>query len=133
MILSFLDMSVSLITGGYANPVNGGSGTAEIYNPATKTSCLLPKFPKVYFHSQNKGLACGGLQTKTTCAKFNTNFGNWTPSHNLAQERFAHASWDTGNEIYLIGGDGDQSKKTSEKLKEDGSVEEGFSLEYDTM
>ena len=33
-LLSFLDMSVSLITGGFTN---GGIGTAEIYNPATNT------------------------------------------------------------------------------------------------
>ena len=34
--------------------------------------------------------------------------------------------------VYLIGGGGDLSSKTSEKLKEDGSIEEGFGLKYVT-
>ena len=138
MILSFLDMSVILITGGFSNnPVDGGSGTAEIYNPATDTSCLLPKaeFPGGSYHSQNEALVCGGREGNdvlTTCSVFNPPSGKWIPFNNLAQKRFAHASWDTGNEVYLIGGFGDQSKKTSERVKMDGSVEEGFSLKYDT-
>jgi len=39
-------------------------------------------------------------------------------------------SWATTSGVYLIGGE--ESVRTSEKVKLDGSVEEGFSLKYDT-
>ena len=134
-------MSVILITGGFSNnPVDGGTGTAEIYNPATDTSCLLPnaEFPGGSYHSQNEGLVCGGLEGNdmfSTCSVFHPPSGKWIPFADLLQKRFAHASWATGEEVYLIGGFGDQSnqnKKTSERVKMDGSVKEGFSLKYDT-
>ena len=71
----------------------------------------------------------------TTCAIFNSTYGNWTPSHNLKKERFGHVSWETatGKEVYLMGGAGSTFltvHTTSEKVMSDGSVEEGFPLEY---
>ena len=52
------------------------------------------------------------------------------PNHTLRKGRYAHVSWATASGVYLIGGS--YSKRTSEKEKLDGSVEEGFSLKYDS-
>ena len=130
-------MSVVLINGG----LNGTSDmdilkSAEIYNPVTKTSCSLPKIPdqvpgRRYF-SDDGGLSCGGdiADTKTNCVKWSPAFGNWTKSHTLRQKRMLHVSWATASGVYLIGGW--YSPGTSEKVKLDGSVEEGFSLKYES-
>ena len=40
-------------------------------------------------------------------------------------------SWATKDGVYLMGGL--YSKNTTEVVKEDGSVEDGFNLKYDTM
>ena len=40
-------------------------------------------------------------------------------------------SWSTAQGVFLIGGW--YSGKTSELVKEDGSVEEGFALKYSTL
>ena len=123
-------MSVVLITGGY----NGSfHKSAEILNPVTKTSCSLPELPEARSgHSEDGGLACGGYPTPTltTCVKWSPASGSWTKSHILRQRRRYHLSWATASGVYLIGGQ--YSGKTSEKVKFDGSVEEGFSLKYDT-
>ena len=52
------------------------------------------------------------------------------PGHTLLQSRTGHVSWATEDGVYLMGGE--IGKKTTELLKEDGSVEDGFSLKYDT-
>ena len=123
-------MSVVLITAGY----NGGYlKSAEIFNPVTKTSCSLPQLPEArYYNSQDGGLVCGGWlnTTRTTCVKWSPTSGTWTKSHTLKQNRSHHVSWATASGVYLIGGK--QSQRTSEKIKMDGSVEEGFSLKYNT-
>ena len=106
--------------------------SAEIYLPDTNTSCILPDFPEERNgHAQNGDLACGGSLSDTlkNCVKW-TN-GVWTRSHNLREGRDYHVSWATASGLYLMGGG--SSLKTSELVKEDGSVEEGFDLKYDTM
>ena len=119
---------VVLITGGHAKV-----RSAEIFNPDTKTSCSLPQLPEVrYDNSQDGGLPCGGGAgdaTRTSCVKWSPASGTWTKSHTLRQRRSVHVSWATASGVYLIGGSA--SPKTSEKVKLDGSVEEGFSLKYD--
>merc|ERR1711971_202316 len=121
---------VVLITGG----ANGGElKSAEIFNPVTKTSCSLPEIPVArWHHSQDGGLACGGRSdnTRKTCVKWSPASGTWTQSHTLSQKRRDHVSWATASGVYLIGGG--SSPRTSEKVKLDGSVEEGFSLKYNT-
>ena len=122
---------VVLITGGYNN---GPLKFAEIYNPLTNTSCFLPHLPEGRsLHSQEGGLVCGGpssAATWNTCVKWSPASGTWTHSHTLRQKRHGHVSWATASGVYLIGGW--ESKRTSEKVKLDGSVEEGFSLKYKT-
>ena len=71
----------------------------------------------------------GGL-SMTTCIKWSPASGTWTQSHTLRQSRSGHVSWSTSSGVYLMGGWG--SLRTSEKVKIDGSVEEGFVLKYDT-
>ena len=120
--------SVALITG------SGGNGLlTEIYNPDTKVGCFLPELPESrWLHTQDGDLTCGGGRTSTqnTCVKWSPSFGNWTQSHTLRQRRYNHVSWATASGVYLMGGD--FSKRTSEMVKFDGSVEDGFSLKYDT-
>ena len=126
MNMIFYFVIVVLITGGYDKV-----RSAEIFNPDTKTSCSLPELPEVrYDHSQDGGLPCGGGAGQTSCVKWSPASGTWTKSHTLRQGRSLHVSWATASGVYLIGGSA--SPKTSEKVKLDGSVEEGFSLKYNT-
>ena len=127
-----------LITGG-----DGGNQasmlTAEIYNPATNSSCRLPQLPeRKYHHTQDGDLMCGGGfatdGSMSNCRKWNPDSGTWTQSHTMnafTGKRFGHVSWLTKSGIYLIGGG--YFKKTSELIKQDGTVEQGFALKYDTM
>lgn len=125
-------ISIVLITGGFIDgkPLK----STEIYNPVKYTSCQLPQLPEDrYEHSQDGGLACGGNTddaTKKTCVKWSPESGTWTQSHTLRENRAAHVSWATASGVYLIGGH--YSLRTSEKVKLDGSVDDGFSLKYDT-
>ena len=127
---------VVLITGGFNGSYDNGShlNSAEIFNPVTNTSCSLPQLPEArYFHSQDGGLVCGGgnsTSNQRTCVKWSPASGTWTLSHILRQQRRDHMSWVTASGVYLIGGE--DSMRTSEKVKLDGSDEEGFVLKYDT-
>ena len=110
---------------------------AEIYNPVTSKSCSLPQLPEaIYYHSQDGGLACGGYKEASSmlnsCVKWSPASGTWIKSHTLRHPRGGHVSWATASGVYLIGGYHTESIRTSEKVKLDGSVEEGFRLEYDT-
>ena len=112
---------------------NSPARSAEIFNPITKTSCSLPQLPEERFrHSQDGDLICGGPITPKTCVKWSPSSGSWTQSHTLRQSRFEHLSWTTASGVYLMGGMNDLSKRTTEKVKFDGSVKNGFSLKYDT-
>ena len=108
--------------------------TAEIFNPLTNTSCSLPQLP-IGRHNQRQGnyVACGGGEgsTQNTCVKWSPDSGTWAQSHTLRQRRFYHVSWTTASGVYLIGGN--RSPRTSEIVKEDGTVEESFVLKYKTM
>ena len=126
-------VSAVLHMGGY--PI-GSLRSAELYNPVTKASCSLPQLShERYHHTQDGGLVCGGGEndeTRKTCVKLSPVSGTWVQSHKLRHRRIAHVSWATGSVVYLIGGS--SSSRTSEKVKVDvdNSVEEGFSLKYDT-
>ena len=119
-----------LITGGY----NGNGDwlkSAEIYIPSGNTCCSLPELPSARgCHTQEGPWACGGYgyvnNTGTTCDKWSQ--GSWTQSHILRWGRDDHVSWATASGLYLMGGH--YSGRTSELVKEDGSVEWGFKLEY---
>ena len=135
MHAAFLDVDVDvvLISGGTND--NKGLKYIEIYNPVTNTTCSLPKLPEArYCHTQDGGLACGGGRNSdnswTTCVKWSS--GSWTQSHTLRQKRYGHVSWATEDGVYLMGGNDSSSWKTTELVKVNGSVEEGFRLKYHT-
>ena len=118
-----------LISGGY----NGKNlQSVEIYNPVTSSICSLPQLPEDRgAHTQDGNLACGGwgpADRLNNCVKWSSESGTWTQSHDLLQSRTAHVSWATEDGVYLMGGR--SSTKTTELVKEDGSVEDGFSLKY---
>ena len=134
-----LDLGV-LISGGYGY---GGYGeypgylkSVEVYIPASNTTCSLPQQPgERVFHTQDGELACGGgfgSSLQTTCVKWSSDSGSWSQSHTLRQERTQHVSLATEDGVYLMGGQDSSSWRTTELVKEDGSVEDGFSLKYDT-
>ena len=106
--------------------------SAEIYLPDSNTSCSLPDLLlRRTGHSQDGDLVCGSWVQNPDmkyCSKW-TN-GVWTLSHSLREWRLGHVSWATASGVYLLGGI--FSPKTSELEKEDGSVEEGFALKYET-
>ena len=119
-----------LITGGYTK--EGWLKSAEIYLPESNSGCSLPELPsKSSSHTQDGNLACGGaLDTSKKCFKWTD--GSWTQSHSLIGSRYGHVSWATASGVYLMGGWNTESEMTSELVKEDGSVEEGFGLKYKT-
>ena len=87
-------------------------------------------FQSTLLHTQNGDLACGGLgstYTVKSCVKWSPSSGTWTQSHTLRQARASHVSWATTSGVYLIGGFYSQ---TSEKVKLDGTVEDGFTLKH---
>ena len=127
----FLDLGV-LISGGF----NGeGLKSAEIYFPSSNTRCSLPELPvERSWHTQDGQLACGGVggsKTMTSCDKWSPDSGSWTQSHTLRQRKYYHVSWNTEDGVHLIGGS--SSIKTTELVKEDDSVGDGFSLKYDNI
>ena len=122
-----------LITGGDAGTDNLGTNSAEIYLPDSSTSCILPVASDLLLrqsgHTQD--VVCGSLVSNPDtkyCSKW-TN-GVWTQSHKLRNWRLGHVSWATASGVYLLGGI--FSPKSSELVKEDGSVEDGFPLKYET-
>ena len=122
-----------LISGGM-NGVASDLQSVEIYNPTDNTKCSLPQLPETRtWHTQEGELLCGGLSTESTCVKWSSESGSWTQSHTLRQRRQNHVSWATEDGVYVMGGQDSSSWRTTELVKEDGSVEDGFSLNYDTM
>ena len=73
---------------------------------------------------------CGGYDQANISTCFNWCSGKWIESYTLKNQRFAHESWETESGVYIIGGY--VSGNTTELLKKDGSVEEGFGLKYNT-
>ena len=123
-------LSAILITGGKVGPY---LRSAEIYLPSDNSSCtLLPALPYGRaWHTQDGPWACGGIGTEKSCDKWSQE--SWTRSHNLSVRRDYHVSWATASGVYLMGGIYSESSNTSELVKEDGSVSEGFKLEYNTV
>ena len=138
MYLYFLAI---LITGVWDRGLNRPYQTksVEMYVPSSNKTCSLPQLPVArYHHTQDGGLACGGYMNPNTrytpqvitCDLWTA--GRWIHmwSHNLTQKRSDHVSWSTAEGVFLIGGL--YSPLTSELVKKDGRVEEGFALKYTT-
>ena len=127
-----------LITGGSTRFYGQSSDTKRsvtIFDPDNNTSCSLPVLPQGRnLLTLEGGLACGGLDdaVSTSCVKWTPAGSNrlWSLSHSLRQKRYGHVSWATASGVYLIGGD--YSPSTSELVKPNGRVREGFSLKYES-
>ena len=112
-----------------------GPDSIEMFNPATSSSCILPKFPTYKEgHTQDGPLACGGdySYTNNTCLRWNSTTGSWSVSHRLKEPRQNHVSWTppNGQGTYLLGGG--YSPETVSLIKSDGSEEDVFKLKHDT-
>ena len=116
---------------------------SEIYDPFTKTSCVLPDLPNGrYSHTQDGLLICGGFDVNggvsedspsKSCLMWNQ--GIWNISHHLSSRRSGHCSWTTaaGNKTFLMGGNQQDHRQSTDIVGPDGAVEQGFELEYGTM
>ena len=130
--LSVHGHQVVLITGGEPSV-----GSSEIFDPASGP-CSLPNLNVglMAFHTQDGQLTCGGEPSyldfnSKTC--FVLSSGEWTLSHNLTHDRTGHVSFTTSQGTLLMGGEGLRNDKTSELVKQDGSVEPGFELKHRTV
>ena len=119
-----------LITGSFDSPHD----TAELYQPASGTSCALPQLPDDrYYHTmESSGLICGGYDTEDTCLQWSPDTGSWEELLTLDVVRFDHVSWTPGTKVgtYLMGGR--YSERTTTLIKPDGTQEQGFDLKYKT-
>ena len=127
---------VVLITGGYEL----GNIESEIYDPLTKTSCMLPNITyNRAGHTQDGLLLCGGgdglsADDKTTLTCLTWSQGTWNVSHHLIFRRMNQVSWTpaSGAGTYLMGGvfieDVPSPRQKTEIVRPDGTVEQGFDL-----
>ena len=116
-----------MITGG---DISGKS--VEIWSP--NIHCIIPEFEvSRHAHTQEGLLACGEvacgefLCERGTCDEFQQ--GKWVQTYTTTSRRSYHASWKTENGIYLIGGSGSPESETTDLLKDDGQVVQGFNLQ----
>ena len=106
----------------------------ELWSPQTGETCNLPALPRLtYGHSHDGDWVCGGSdgdkdrEDRMTCQVWAG--GQWESRVVLLQARFGHVSWNSQAGLVLLGGEGSQSKKTSEIIK-DGVSEPAFPLRY---
>ena len=123
--------SAILITGGL-----GADLSAEVFLPATSTSCELPGLVlRRYSHTLDNLLVCGGdfygHDAETSCEEFSPATGTWALSHTLQEWRDDHVSWSVEEGTLLMGGY--YSLTTSEIVKHDGTTETSFHMKYDTV
>ena len=118
-----------LITGGCCN-----DDSAEVFHPATSTSCQLPGMvERREGHTLEGLLACGGdvyTDAGHSCEEFSPATGTWALTHTLQEARYDHVSWSVEEGTLLMGGF--QHETTSEIVKHDGTTETSFEMKYDT-
>ena len=122
---------VVLITGGYGT--GGAYNAAQIYVPQSGQFCSLPDMTSgIASHTQDGFLSCGGWfpSNYQKCSKWES--GNWTDFVSLPRVRQISQSWTpkSGVGTYLIGGT--ENRNTTDLVKPDGTVRQGFDLNYDT-
>ena len=118
-----------LITGGCCN-----DDSAEVFHPATSTSCQLPGMvERREDHTLEGLLACGGdvyTEAGHSCEEFSPATGTWALTSTLQEARYDHVSWSVEEGTLLMGGF--QHETTSEIVKHDGTTETSFEMKYDT-
>ena len=130
-----LMLSAILITGGCC-----GSAfySAEVFLPATSTSCELPGLVLGRSgHTQDNLLLCGGRggsDAMTSCEQFSPATGTWArTSHTLQDGRYQHVSWKVEEGTILMGGYFSGTENTSEIVKHDSTTESSFDMNYYTV
>ena len=128
--------SALLITGGIIDDDDGVYHSAEVFLPATSTSCQLPRLVLGrWSHTQHGLLVCGGdgdTGAPTTCEEFSPATGTWArTSHTLQERRWNHVSWSVEEGTLLMGGV--ISGTTSEIAKHNGTTETTFDMKYNTV
>ena len=110
----------------------------EFYNPETNTSCKHKRLPIDRIdHTSVEGVLCGGLgkEAKTSCVDMSS--GKWSSKkYSPIRPRTGHVSWNLnpGESFMLLGGAyyHDESKKSTDVVYLNGTVEPGFNLPYET-
>ena len=110
-------------------------GSVEVLKPNGTPWCSLPNLPHSrYLHTQSGLVTCGGggfTGQSESCVTFNK--GEWINSHILMWPRDYHTSWFSKEKgIFLIGGSGNDSEKSTEMLLENGESLNSFPLKYGT-
>ena len=119
-----------MITGGLGD----ASRSAEVWSPSGLSCDVGDLTTKRRYHVQFDTTVCGDNDgdDKRTCERLED--GAWRKlSTALIQRREASAVWIRDEDSYIIGGYDSSARRTTEKLNNDGTVEEGFRLEYDTV
>ena len=116
--------------------ITGGKNlnSTELFLPSSGISCPLPPLPETRdYHTVDDNILCGGETTKDSCVKWNSDTGSWEDLLTLSEIRTKHVSWTLGHGMgtYLMGG-WSKSKSTT-LIKEDGTQEPAFKLEYNTQ
>ena len=110
--------------------------SAQIYSPNTGQVCLLPDMDMGrQLHNQDGPLACAGWSDSVSdsCSTFDSDSGLWNQSVTLPRKRQYSQTWtpQSGSGTYLIGGEASYTD-TTDLVKPDGTVQQGFNLKYNT-
>ena len=84
--------------------------------------------PARAYHVQSKNIVCADSGTTNSCEKLHE--GTWSNSHTLATGHTSACVWHVEEGFYILGGYKDGGESTTELVKYDGGVEQGFDLKY---
>jgi len=128
-----------IISGGEGYSGEGGEvysgysvgNSVEVYIPSTGQHCQLPDLPgdPRDGHTMEEMTVCGGFVTSTGTSCLTLIDGTWQTTTTLLEWRLWHSSWASPSGVILLGGI--NSRRTSERIQEDGTSVSGFPLEYD--
>ena len=128
---------------GGTNLSGGGKNyKVELYNLITKTSCDLPELSplNIHHHSSVNGVLCGGFYSNVRNHCFDVTSETWSSSkYQSIRKRLEHVAWniDPGKSFMLIGGgwtngqNMNENARTTDIVHMNGTVEQGFDLQYD--
>ena len=116
--------------------------SAELFNPHTRLKCSVGNLKNAFGkrgHSMWNNIICGGPnETARTCEKFqpSSRIGTFTELPvTLVEDRMFHSCWGLkSGDVLLLGGSGENAKKTAERVSADGSSSSfAFYLKYYLM
>ena len=121
-----------LISGG------GSSSTyrkVELYNLINNTRCNLPDLPaNRYLHTSVGGVICGGGASSVQTRCIHITSGSWSSSkYQSIRNRYYSVTWNInpGVSFMILGGYYSSAKRTTDIVYTNGTVEQGFDLQYD--